>query len=258
MHGDIDTGLELSALRDAVGPDTALVTLSHVAYRSGALLDMAAVDAIAHDAGALTLWDLSHSVGSVPIELTAAGADLAVGCTYKYLNAGPGAPAFLYVRSQLQPALRQPIWGWFGQREQFAMGERYDPQPDIRRFLVGSPPVPSLYAVQEGVRLLAEAGIDAVRAKGAALSALAVQLVDGWLAPAGFRLASPRDPDRRGAHLCLHHPDAEKLCRALIEQAGVVPDFRTPDRIRLGFAALTTRYVDVWDALDRLRRLVNV
>jgi kynureninase len=236
---------------------TALVVLSHVDYRSAAVADLAAVTGAAHAAGALVLWDLSHSAGALPVGLDAAGADLAVGCTYKYLNAGPGAPAYLYVRRAHQAALRQPIWGWFGQTDQFAMGPAYDPVPDVTRFLVGTPPVLGLALVEEGVRLLAEAGIDRLRAKGMALTALAVDLVDAWLAPLGFGLASPRDPAARGSHVSLSYPDAARLCRELVHAAHVIPDFRAPDRIRLGLAPVTTRYVDVWDALDRLRRLVE-
>lgn len=256
LPSDVDEGLSLDTLTGALDGDTALVSLSHVAYRSGALLDMAAVNALVRDAGALMLWDLCHSAGSVPIELDATGAHLAVGCTYKYLNAGPGAPAFLYVRSELQRELRQPIWGWFGQRDQFAMGPAYDPAGDITRFLTGTPQILGIAAVEEGVAVLAEAGIGPLRAEGTALTSYLIELADAWLAPLGFAVASPRDPARRGSHVCLYHPDAWRISQALIERAAVVPDYRTPDRLRLGPAPLTTGYTDVWDALDRLRRLV--
>lgn len=256
LPSDMDDGLSLETLAGALDGDTALVSLSHVAYRSGALLDMAAVNDLVHGAGALVLWDLCHSAGSVPVKLDATVADLAVGCTYKYLNAGPGAPAFLYVRSGLQGELRQPIWGWFGQRDQFAMGPAYDPTGDITRFLTGTPQVLGIAAVEEGVAVLAEAGMDALRDKGAALTSYLVDLSDAWLAPLGFTVASPRGPARRGSHVCLHHPDAWRISQALLGQAKVVPDYRTPDRLRLGPAPLTTGYTDVWDALDRLRRLV--
>jgi kynureninase len=257
VHTDVDAGPDLDVLAAALDSEVALVSLSHVAYRSGALLDMAAITAAAHAAGALTLWDLSHSAGSVPVPLTSSGADLAVGCTYKYLNGGPGAPAYLYVRSELQNQLQQPIWGWFGQRHQFAMGSAYDPLDGIERFGVGTPPVLGLYGVEEGVRLLAEAGVARLRGKGAALTSYLVELADAWLAPLGFRLASPRDAERRGAHVSLYHPQAWQVCQALIERGRVIPDFRTPDRLRLGLAALTTSFADVWDACDRLRRLVE-
>jgi len=250
-------GCSADALRDAVDQHTALVSLSHVAFRSGALLDLPGITALAHERGALVLWDLCHSAGAVLEDLAASGTDLAVGCTYKYLNAGPGAPAFLYVRRELQERLRQPIWGWFGQRDQFAMGPTYDPEPDIRRFLVGSPHILGIAAVEESVRLFAEAGIAPVRAKGVALTSYLVALADAWLAPLGFGLASPRDPARRGDHVCLRHDDAWRICRALIERGRVIPDFREPDRLRLGPAPLMTRFTDVWDALDRLRRIVE-
>jgi kynureninase len=235
----------------------ALVCLSHVAYRSGALADMAGLTDLAHRHGALALWDLSHAVGAVPVDLDGTGADLAVGCTYKYVNAGPGAPAFVYVRRGLQPTLRQPIWGWFGRHDQFAMGSGFRPVDGPRAWLTGSPAVLGLAAVEEGVALLADAGIDRLRAKGMALTALLVDLHDAWLAPLGFALASPRDPAERGSHVALAHPDGARIARALRERAGVVPDFRAPDRVRLGPAPVATRFVDVWDAADRLRDLVT-
>ena len=255
VHTDLDAGLDPGALRAAVDTDVALVSLSHVAYRSGALVDMAAITRIAHDAGALTLWDLSHAAGSVPVPLSAAGADLAVGCTYKYLNGGPGAPAFLYVRSELQAALRQPIWGWFGQADQFTMGARYDPVPGIARFTVGTPSVLATYAVAEGARIVAEAGIGPLRAKGVALTSYLIELADAVLAPLGFSVASPRDAERRGAHVSLHHPAAWQVCQALLHR-NVVPDFRTPDRLRLGPAPLYTRFTEVWEGVDRMRAIV--
>jgi len=255
VPADIDSGITVDGVREALDGSVALVVLSHVAYRSGALADLPAITAAAHDAGALVLWDLSHSGGSVPVGLTAAGADLAVGCTYKYLNGGPGAPAYLYVRTGLQEELRQPIWGWFGAADQFAMGAAYVPAPGIDRFLVGTPPVLSLVGAEEGVRLLAEAGIDRLRAKGVAMTSYLVELADAWLAPLGFRLASPRDPALRGSHVSLEHPAAWQVCQALLDR-GVVPDYRTPDRLRLGPAPLTTRYTEVYDALEVIRDVV--
>ncbi len=249
-------GATAEAVARVTGERTALLSLSHVDYRSGAIADMAAINVVAHRAGALTLWDLCHSVGAVPVELDASGTDLAVGCTYKYLNAGPGAPAFLYVRREHQARLRQPIWGWYGQRDQFAMAQGYDPLPGVSRFLVGTPFVPGVALVEEGAALLAEAGIERLRAKGTALTELVIELHDAWLAPLGFTLASPRDATVRGAHVSLAHPEGYRICRALVERAGVVPDFRPPDRIRLGPAPVATRFVDVWDAMDRLRRVV--
>lgn len=252
VHGP-STADVAAALDDSV----ALLSLSAVAYRSGALLDVPAVTAAAHDVGALTLWDLSHAAGSVPVHLNAADVDLAVGCGYKYLNGGPGAPAFLYVRRDLQEALQQPIWGWFGQRDQFGMGAGYDPEPDVRRFLTGTPAILGLVALEEGVRLLVEAGLDRLRAKGMAMTELARALAAEWLTPSGFELASPTDPAARGSHLTLRHPEAFAVSRALIAEADVIGDFRAPDRLRLGPAPISTRFVEVWDAVDRIRRLVE-
>jgi kynureninase len=255
IHTDLDTGITADAVRAAVDGRTALVSLSHVAYRSGALADMAEITGIVHDMGALVLWDLCHAAGSVPVDLDACGVDLAVGCTYKYLNAGPGAPAFLYVSRHLQTALRQPIQGWFGQRAQFEMGPAYDPEPGIGRFLTGTPDVAGTAAVEEGVRLLAEAGIGRLRDKGMRLTGYLIALADAWLAPLGCALASPRDPARRGSHVCLRHEEAWRIGQALIH-AGVIGDYRTPDRLRLGPVPLTTRYTDVWDAMDATRRII--
>ncbi|HEX9063803.1 MAG TPA: kynureninase [Streptosporangiaceae bacterium] len=254
IRTDLDQGLDEDVLRAALGPDVALVSLSHVAYRSGALADMAAITDLVHETGALMLWDLCHSAGSVPVRLDDSGADLAIGCTYKYLNAGPGAPALLYVSSALQPRLRQPIWGWFGQADQFAMGQDYDPVAGIERFATGTPAILGTIAVQEGVRLLAEAGIDRLRAKSVALTSYLIHLADEWLAPHGFRLATPRADARRGGHVTLQHADAWRINRALIA-AGVIGDYRTPDRLRLGPVPIVTRFADVWDGLGRLRQI---
>jgi kynureninase len=255
VASDLDEGVRLSDVAAALDDDVALVCLSHVAYRSGAVADLAGITAAAHAVGALTLWDLSHSAGSVRVGLDAAGADLAVGCTYKHLNGGPGAPAFLYVRRDLQTSLRQPVWGWFGQRGQFDMASSYDPVESVERFLVGTPPVLAGYAALEGGRLAAEAGIEAIATKTAALGAYAISLFDAWLAPLGVRLASPRDAGRRGAHVTLHHPHAWQLCQAC-KAARVIPDFRTPDRLRLGLAPLYTRYADVHAGMSRLRDIL--
>jgi kynureninase len=245
LDGDPET------VTSVIGPQTALVSFSHVSYRTARITDMAYVNSIVHDAGALMLWDLSHSAGSVPISLDGDHAELAVGCTYKYLNGGPGAPAYMYVRHELQRELRQPIWGWLGRRDPFEMAQGYEVAEGMRGFLSGTPPVLALAAVDEGVRVGAEAGIDAIRDKGIALTELAIGLADAF----GIRVASPRDPARRGAHVALAHPDARALCAGLLE-LGVIPDFRRPDVIRFGFSPLTTRFVDVWDGVDALRELL--
>jgi kynureninase len=236
------------------GGDVGLVLLSHVDFRSGALADMPAITAVAHEAGAVMLWDLCHSVGALPVDLEGSGAELAVGCTYKYLNGGPGAPAFIYVRRAFQRlGVRQPIWGWFGQRGQFEMGPGYVPVEGIGAWVSGTPAVLGMAAVQEGVELLAAAGIQRLRAKSVRLTDVVVELFDDWLAPLGFRLASPRSAARRGGHVAVSHPLAWQLCQALIDRHHVVPDFRPPDVLRLGPAAAYTRFVDVWDGVDRLR-----
>ena len=256
IHTDMDTGVTPTTVARAVDESTALVSLSHVAYRSGALADMATITHTVHERGALMLWDLCHSAGSVPVALDACEADLAVGCTYKYLSAGPGAPAFLYVSAQLAGRLRQPVQGWHGQRDQFAMGPVYEPVPGIGRFQAGTPDVIGTVAVEEGVRLLAEAGIARVRDKGMRLTSYLVELADAWLAPLGFTLASPRAAADRGSHVCLHHPEAWRISQALI-RAGVIGDYRTPDRLRLGAAPLTTRYIDIWDAVAAIQKVTE-
>jgi kynureninase len=252
IHTDMHAGVSEQALVDALDERTAMVCLSHVAYRSGALADMARLTDLIHASGALALWDLSHSVGAVPVELDATGADLAVGCTYKYVNAGPGAPGFLYVRESLQPQLRQPIWGWFSQRDQFAMGPRYDPAPGMDAFLTGTPNIIGTVAVEEGARLLGEAGIEQLRAKSVELTTYLIALADEWLVPLGFTLASPREATRRGAHVTLRHDDAWQISQALIRE-GVIGDFRAPDCLRLGPVPLYTTFASIWSAMDRLR-----
>jgi kynureninase len=214
------------------------------------------VTALAREAGARVLWDLSHSAGVLPVALDVAGAELAVGCTYKYLNGGPGSPAFLYVRRGLQDELRQPIWGWFGRRDQFRMEQGYEPEPGIGGWLSGTPGILALRAVEEGARLVAEAGVGAIRAKAAALTDYAIELFDERLAPLGFLLGSPRDASRRGAHVSVLRADAGALCDRLAE-AGVIADFRRPDALRLGCSPLTTAFVEVWDGIDRLAAIAG-
>jgi kynureninase len=253
LDSDLDGGLQLDQLQSALDQDVALVVLSLVSYRSGALLDMVSVNELARAAGARVLWDLSHAAGAVPIQLAAAGTELAVGCTYKYLNCGPGSPAYLFVRRELQAELRQPVWGWFGQSEQFGMGPEYDPVPSIDRFLVSTPPLLSLAAIDPALVLVEEATVERIRAKGLLLGQLVTNLADAWLPPLGFRLASPRLPEQRGSHVSLYHPDAWRICQALATDANVVCDFRVPDRLRIGPSPLYTRFTEIWDAMDRLR-----
>lgn len=228
-----------------------LVVLSAVDFRTGALIPLSTFAGTQ----ARVIWDLSHAAGAVELDLHA-HADLAVGCSYKYLNGGPGAPAWLFVREELQDALGTPIQGWFGQRDQFAMGPRYAPAPGIDRFLAGTPPILALAAVQAGVELTAEAGMRAVAAKHRALTEHFIALADAWLAPLGFTVGSPRDAARRGGHVSLRHPQGWQICRALIEQAGTIPDFREPDVIRFAFPALYTSFEEVREAAVRTRDLV--
>ena len=255
LRADPAAGPTPQAVAALISERTALVSFSHVSYRSAHIAPMAQINALAHDAGALTLWDLSHTAGSVPAALDGDGTDLAVGCTYKYLFGGPGAPAYLYVRSELQESLRQPIWGWLGRRDPFEMEPGYVPAAGIRGWLSGTPPVLALAAVEEGVRLVGEAGIGPIRAKGIALTELAIALADERLAGLGVRVASPREAECRGAHVALAHPDARRLCVRLGER-GVIVDFRAPEVIRLGLSPLTTSFVDVWDGIEELRAVL--
>jgi kynureninase len=243
-------------LAATVGDQTALVSLSHVHYRSGARLDGRSVTELVQGRGALMLWDLAHSAGSVPVDLDGWGADLAVGCSYKYLNGGPGAPGWLYVRRGLHGRLRQPIWGWFGRADQFAMGEGYVPAAGIGSHLTGTPPVIGLRAVDAGLELLERAGVAALWAKSQRLTALLAEMVEEDLVPLGARLASPSDPDRRGAHLTVGHTGAWTWCRALVDGDLVIPDFRAPDRIRLGPAPLYTRFTDCFDAVRMMAEVL--
>lgn len=256
LSPDPVAGVQPTDVAAALDESVALVTFSHVNYRSAAIADMAGITRLAHDAGALILWDLSHAVGSVPLDLEKDGVDLAVGCTYKYLNAGPGAPAFLYIRKELQPRMRNPIQGWMGQRDQFVMGQGYDPQPDMRAWLTGTPTILALAAIDEGVALVVEAGMERIRAKSIALTEYAIELHDALLAPLGFSVGSPRDSASRGSHVSVRRADAEALVGRLM-QAGIGTDFRRPDSIRLGFAPLTTRFRDVWTAVTRLAELAS-
>jgi kynureninase len=257
LHGSAVDGLDTEAVDAAIDARTALVCLSHVNFRSGARLDLAAITEAAHRRGALVLWDLCHSAGAIPVDLDEARADLAVGCTYKYLNGGPGSPAFAYVRRDLQVRLRQPVWGWFGQQDQFAMGPKYDPTSGMGRFLAGTPPVLGLLAVDAAAQTLESAGVPALWAKSQQFTAMLVDLIRDRLEPLGATLASPTDPGRRGAHVSVAHPRAWPWCKALIDRRMVIGDFRPPDVIRLGPAPLYTRFVDVFDAVQKMTEVLQ-
>ena len=250
-------------MEEALQGDPALVALTHVAFKSAFMYDIKKVTAQAHQAGALMLWDLSHSIGAVPLELNAWDVDLAVGCTYKYLNGGPGSPAFLYVRKELQDELLSPIWGWFGASKPFDFDLEYQPAEGISRFLVSTPHILSMEAIRPAIDLLLEVGIDDLREKSVQQSEYLLFLFREWLKPLGYTLGSPTDPDKRGSHISLRHPEAYRICRALIDpdpeesNLRVIPDFRAPDNIRLGIAPLYTSYRDIHRALDRMRQVVS-
>ena len=253
---DPATGIHPAQVADAVDGDTALVLFSHVAYRSGWLADAPEITRIAHDAGALMMWDLSHSAGSVPLALDEWGVDLAVGCTYKYLNGGPGAPAFAYLRAGLQEELRQPIWGWMGHRASFEMGQGHEFAPGVRALLSGTPPILAMVPLHANLDMLAEAGIDAVRAKSQLLTGYVLEVADEWLAPLGVSVTSPRDPGRRGGHVTLSRPGFERIL-APLWASGVIPDYRRPDGIRIGLAPLSTSFTEVCRGLTVLRDLAE-
>lgn len=255
---EVDTtrGVDADALRAAVGPRTAVVLLSHVSYRSGYLADAETLTRIAHDAGALVLWDLCHSAGSVPVELDAWGVDLAVGCTYKYLNGGPGSPAFAYVADRHQRTLTQPIQGWMGAADVFAMGPEYRPADGMRRFLSGTPPVLAMLAMQDTLDLIDDAGIAAIRAKSVALTEFALRVGDGILAPLGVGLASPRDPAERGGHVTLSHPTMRAVT-ARLWAGDVIPDYRDPHGLRIGLAPLSTSFAETLTGLVAVAEAVR-
>ncbi|MCP3422496.1 kynureninase [Nocardioides pinisoli] len=241
---DVDTsaGVTADQLREAVGERTALVVLNHVAYRSAWLADAPELTRICHDAGALVLWDLCHSAGAVPVALDEWDADLAVGCTYKYLNGGPGSPAFGYVNARLHGELTQPIQGWMGHADPFLMGPGYAPAPGIRRFISGTPPILGMVAMRDMLDLVEEAGIEAIRAKSVALTSYAVELADATLPE--VTLASPRDPALRGGHVTLHHERMREVT-AMLWERDVIPDYRDPGGLRIGLSPLSTSFDEV-------------
>jgi kynureninase len=255
LDADPVEGLTAADVAAALDADVALAVLSHVNYRSAAIAPLAEITALVREAGGLVLWDLSHSAGVLNVDLAGAGADLAVGCTYKYLCGGPGAPAFLYVRGELQDELRPPIQGWFAQRDQFEMGPAFERRAGIGGWLVGTPGILGLTGVAVGVELVAEADVARIRAKAGELTAFAIEVADAWLAPLGVELGSPRPIERRGGHVSLRHPEARRRCADLIER-GVIPDFRAPDSIRVGLSPLTTSFGDVARGLGVLRELL--
>lgn len=244
-------------LKQALDDQVALLTLSHTVFKSGYVYDIREMTAAAHDKGAMVLWDLSHSVGSVPVDLNASGADLAVGCTYKYLNGGPGSPAFIYVRKDLQQQLSNPISGWMGQRQLFNFDLAYQPTEGIRRFVTGTPAIASLQMIEAGVDVLLEAGMKALRSKSIQQSEFMIALWKAWLEPLGFSLNSPREATTRGSHISIGHSEGWRINKALIEDMNVIPDFRAPDNIRLGITPLYTSFLDIYEAMHRIKRIME-
>ncbi|HEV7173831.1 kynureninase [Pedococcus sp.] len=255
IETDPTSGVTIDQVREAVGPQTALAVFSHVAYRSGHLADGPAITAAVHDAGGLVLWDLCHSGGSVPVALDEWGADLAVGCTYKYLNGGPGSPAWAYVAARHHGRLRQPIWGWIGRRDAFDMGPGYDPADGIRSFISGTPPILAMVPLQASLDLVEEAGIEAIRTKSVALTELVIRLADSLLVPLGVEVASPRDAALRGGHVTLRRKGFREVTAALWSQ-GVIPDYRDPDGLRIGVSPLSTSFAEVVTGMLALRDAV--
>ncbi|WP_375400555.1 kynureninase [uncultured Amnibacterium sp.] len=252
LEVDPDAGPTADALTAVLSRDTALVVLSAVSYRSAFLADVTGISALVAQSGALLLWDLSHATGVVPMHLDVDGVDLAVGCTYKYVNGGPGSPAFAYVAARLQPLLRQPIQGWLGAADPFAMEERYRPAVGMRAYLSGTPPVLGMLAMQDMLQLLDAVGLDAVRTKSMLLTAYTIRYADAMLAPLGVRVASPRDPQRLGGHVMLEHPDFREVVPRLW-RAGVIPDFRAPNGLRVGLSPLSTGFVELYRGLTAIR-----
>lgn len=259
IRADPIDGVSAASLAGAVGERTALVVLSQVDYRSGALLDVEEYTSIVHAAGALVLWDLCHSAAAVPIELDAWGVDLAVGCSYKYLGGGPGAPAFAYVASHLQDRLLQPIQGWMGAHDVFAMADAYRPATGMRRFLSGTPPIVGMLPLEDSLTLIESVGVSAIRQKSTLLTAFAIAWADEHLAKLGVSIVTPRDPTRRGGHVTLAHPSSRQAI-AELWAGGVIPDFRRPNGLRIGLAPLSTGFAElerglvaIAETLDRAR-----
>jgi len=244
-------------LEKYLSDDVAFVTLEVIQYRSGARTDIKAITDLARKYGALTIWDASHAVGAIEMNFDANGVDLAVGCTYKYGNSGPGAPAWLYVAKRIQKELQTPIQGWFAQSNQFEMGSTFEKSGDIRGFQIASPSLIGLKSIQSAFGMIEEAGIDAIAAKCAQGTEMMIGLYDAWLADLGFTLNTSRNPKERGGHISLVHPEAKRISVALRQFANVIPDYRVPDSIRLAIAPLPTSYLEVWDGFERIRDLVS-
>jgi kynureninase len=243
-------------LEPYLSDDVALVTLEVIQYRSGARSDIKSLTDLVRKHGAFMLWDASHAVGAIEMDFDKNGVDIAVGCTYKYGNSGPGAPAWLYVNKKVQSELQVPIQGWFSQGDQFAMGADFERASGIRGFQIASPSLIGLRCIKSAFTMIEEAGIGAISEKAAIGTEMMIQLYDAWLAELGFTLLTSRNPQERGGHISLGHPDAARICVALREFADVIPDYRTPDAMRLAISPLPGSYVEVWDGFSRIRDLV--
>lgn len=237
--------------------DVALVTFEVIQYRSGARTDIKSITDLARNYGALVLWDASHAAGAIELNFDENGVDLAVGCTYKYGNAGPGAPAWLYVNKKIQTELHTPIQGWFANEDQFGMGAEFVKAAGIRGFQIASPSIIGIRAIQVSFAMIEEAGINVIASKAAIGTQMMIDLFDEWLAPIGYTLLTSRNPQERGGHISIGHPDAAKICLALRKFANVIPDYRTPDTMRLAISPLATSYAEVWDGFQRIKILTE-
>ncbi len=240
-------------LEPYLNDDVALVSLEVIQYRSGARNDLKSITDVVRKYGGLVVWDASHAVGAIELNFDKSGVDLAVGCTYKYGNSGPGSPAWLYVRKELQSQLQVPIQGWFAQGDQFAMGAKFEKADGIRGFQIASPSIIGLRSINEAFTMIGEAGISAIAAKAAKGTELMIDLYDAWLAPLGFTLLTSRNAQERGGHLSFHHPEAERISLALRKFANVIPDYRTPNALRLAISPLPTSFLEVWEGFARIR-----
>ncbi|WP_249188746.1 kynureninase [Burkholderia dolosa] len=258
LGGDYELRLidDPAELPDALGPDTAVAMITHVNYRTGYMHGMAAVTQLAHDAGALALWDLAHSAGAVPVDLNTARADGAVGCTYKYLNGGPGSPAFVWVPQRHHTHFSQPLSGWWGHRAPFAMQPGFAPDPGIARFLCGTQPIVSMSMVECGLDVFLQTDMHAIRRKSLALTDAFIALVEARCAGRSLKLVTPRAHHQRGSQASFEHPHGYEVMQALIAR-GVIGDYREPYVLRFGFTPLYTRFVDVWDAVETLREILD-
>jgi len=252
--------LGIDSFKEKLDGNTALLALSLVTYKSSFMYPMKEMNALAHENNSLVLWDLSHAVGAIPIDLNSSNADLAVGCTYKYLNGGPGAPAFLYIKKSLQAKLNNPIWSWFGHEKPFDFEATYQPSEGIQKFAISTPSILSLAPIEQGLDIVLEAGIENLRIKSLEQSRFLLALIEQELRPLGFKLASPELASERGSHVSIQHPEGYRINRAMIApKAGdkvIIPDFRPPNNIRFGIAPLYTTFMDLYEAVKRIKNIV--